>query len=150
MTFLSELDIQNILTHCRVIAVVGLSTDSTKESFLVASYLKRCGYRIVPINPNASSILGEKSYSSLNAIPPKLAATIDIVDVFRKSPDVPPVVNQAIELKHRYEHLCAVWMQRGIVNEVAAEAAIQAGLVVVMDNCIMLTHRASNCSTAKL
>lgn len=141
---------QNILTNCTVIAVVGLSTDSTKESFLVASYLKRCGYRIVPVNPNASNILGEKSYNSLSAIPPKLAQTIDIVDIFRKSSDVPPVVEQAIELKRRYGHLCAVWMQRGIVNEVAAKAAIQTGLIVVMDKCLMLTHRASNCFKANL
>ena len=140
---------QNILTHCHVIAVVGLSTDSTKESFLVASYLKRCGYRIVPINPNANNILGEKSYSSLNAIPPKLAETIDIVDVFRKSQNVSPVVEQAIELKRRYGHLYAVWMQRGVVNKTAAEAAIQAGLVVVMDNCIMLTHKSSAYFAAK-
>jgi uncharacterized protein len=112
---------QSILKQCRVITVVGLSADSTKESFLVASYLKRCGY--------------------LQAIPPKLAETIDIVDVFRKSQDIPPVVAQAIELKRRYGHLSAVWMQRGIVNEAAAEEAMNAGLAVFMNNCLMLTHR---------
>jgi len=144
---LSKIDTQSILKQCRVIAVVGLSADSTKESFLVASYLKRCGYRIVPVNPNASNILGEKCYSSLQAIPPKLAETIDIVDVFRKSQDVPPVVEQAIELKRRYKHLSAVWMQWGIVNEAAAEEAIKAGLAVFMNNCIMLTHRQYKHST---
>ncbi len=134
-------DAQIVLDKCSVIAVVGLSTDSTKESFLVAAYLKRCGYRIIPVNPNANNILGEKSYRNLSAIPPRLAETIEIVNVFRRSEDVPPVVEQAIELKHRYGHLSAVWMQRGIVNEAAAEAARQSGLVVFMDNCLMTTHR---------
>jgi predicted CoA-binding protein len=132
--------LNNILDHCQVIAVVGVSDDSTKPSFQVASYLKRCGYRIIPVNPNANSVLGEKSYSSIHAIPPRIAETIDVVDVFRKSQDVAPVVEQAIELKKRYRHLMAVWMQPGVVNETAAEAARQVGLDVVMDNCIMHTH----------
>ena len=138
---MSITNVQTLLKECRVIAVVGLSSDSTKESFIVASYLKRCGYHIVPVNPNANSILGEKSYSNLTAIPPGLAKDIDVVDVFRRSEDVPPVVEQAIELKRRFGHLSAIWMQRGIVNEGAAEAARQAGLAVFMDNCLMVTHR---------
>lgn len=138
---LSQNQIAHILNQCRVIAVIDVSDDSTKPRFRVASYLKRCGYRIIPVNPNANNILGEKSYSSLHAIPPRIAEIIDIVNVFRRSEDVPPIMEQAIELKHRYGHLSAVWMQRGIVNEAAAEAARQAGLVVVMDNCLMTTHR---------
>jgi uncharacterized protein len=137
---LSQNPTPDILAKYHVIAVVGLSDDSTKHSFLVASYLKRHGYRIIPINPNISSVLGEKSYSNLLAIPPRLQQTIDIVDIFRKSEDVPPIVQQAIELKQRFGRPFVVWMQRGIVNEAAAQAAVQAGLVVVMDKCMMTEH----------
>jgi predicted CoA-binding protein len=131
---------QDILSKYHVIAVVGLSDDSTKYSFLVASYLKRHGYRIIPVNPTVSSVLGEKSYSSLLAIPSELQKTIDIIDIFRKSEDVPSIVQQAIALKQKLGHSCIVWMQRGIVNEAAATAARQAGLVVVMDKCLMEEH----------
>lgn len=146
---LSQNQIANILNQCRVIAVIGVSDDSTKPSFQVTSYLKRCGYRIVPVNPNANTILGEKSYSSLQAIPPRITETIDIVDVFRRSEDVPPVMEQVIELKRRFGYLSAVWMPQGIINEPAAELARQAGLVVVVDNCLMLAHRDSKIFSAK-
>ncbi len=138
---LSQTDQRELLGKCHVIAVVGLSADSTRESFLVASYLKRCGFRIIPVNPNVSSVLGEKSYSSLIAIPPGLAKTIDIVDVFRKSEDVLPIVEQAVELKKKFGHPVGVWLQRGIINEAAAALASQAGLVLVMDSCLMHVHR---------
>ncbi len=121
--------------------MVGVSGDSTKPSFLVASYLKRRGYRIIPVNPNVNSVLGEKSYSSLQAIPPRLAKSIDIVDIFRKSEDVPFIMQQAIKLKQKCGRPYLVWLQRGIVNESAASAARQAGLVVVMDECLMHAHK---------
>jgi len=126
-----------------VIAVVGLSDDTTKPSFIVAAYLKSRGYRIIPVNPTVSKVLGEKCYSSLQAIPPKLQQTIDIVDVFRKSEEVPSVVKQAVALKQKCGCPPVIWLQHGIVNEEAAEMARQAGLVVVMDKCMMEEHKRS-------
>ena len=98
----------------------------------MAKYLQDQGYRIVPVNPRADTILGEKSYPDLASIPEK----VDVVDIFRRSDDVPPVVDQAIDIGAK-----AVWMQLGIVNEDAAAKAREAGLGVVMDRCMLVEHR---------
>ncbi len=138
---MSKSQTTEILKNYKVIAVVGLSNVLEKESFRVAAYLKQHGYRIIPVNPTVDKVLSEKSYKSLLDIPIEIQKTIDIVDIFRRSEDMPPIVKQAIELKQRVGRPFVVWMQLGIVNEQAAEAARRAGLVVVMDRCLMAEHR---------
>jgi predicted CoA-binding protein len=122
-----ESAIAKLLASSKTIAVVGLSSKSFRPSFGVARYLQSSGYRIIPVNPNESSILGEKCYARLEDIPEK----IDIVDIFRRSELVPEVVESAIQIGAR-----AVWMQEGVVNEPSADRARRAGLFVVMDLCI--------------
>ena len=134
-------EIKKILTECKTIAVVGLSREPEKESYIVSEYMKNHGFRIIPVNPFADEVLGEKSYKSLLDIPDKLQKDIDIVDVFRKAEDVPPVAEQAVKLKKKQGKPCIFWMQLGIVNEQAAEAARKAGMVVVMDKCLMREHK---------
>jgi predicted CoA-binding protein len=122
-----ESAITDLLASSKTIAVVGLSSKKFRPSFGVAQYLQSAGYRIIPVNPNESSILGEKCYARLEDIPEK----IDIVDIFRRSELVPEVVEGAIEIGAR-----AVWMQEGVAEESSAERARRAGLFVVMDLCI--------------
>ena len=119
--------ITTLLSSARTIAVVGLSSKSHRPSYGVAQYLQSAGYRVIPVNPNESEVLGEKCYARLEDIPVK----VDIVDIFRRSELVPEVVESAIQIGAR-----AVWMQEGVVNESAAERARRAGLFVVMDLCI--------------
>ncbi len=119
--------ITDLLASSKIIAVVGLSLKPFRPSFGVAQYLQSAGFRIIPVNPNESSILGEKCYARLEDIPEK----VDIVDVFRRSEVVPEVVEGAIRIGAR-----AIWMQEGVVNESSAESARRAGLFVVMDLCI--------------
>lgn len=126
---------RDILTSAKTIASVGVSSNEEKESYWVVSYLKEQGYKIIPVNPTAAEILGEKVYPSLSAIPDK----VDVVQVFRKPEDVPPVVEEAIKIGAK-----VVWMQEGIVNQVAAQMAEDAGLQVVMDACMRATHKRLN------
>lgn len=123
---------KDILLSAKTIASVGLSSNTGKESYWIAKYLKDQGYRVIPVNPTADEILGEKAYPDLESIP----ETIDVVQVFRKPEDVPPVVDSAIKVGAK-----VVWMQEGVVNEEAAQTARQAGLQVVMDACMRATHR---------
>jgi len=125
--------ITEILQRARTIAVVGLSNDPLRPSHGVAAYLQTQGYRIVQVNPQIESALGEKSYSSLLDVPEK----IDIVDIFRRPEFVEEVVDQAIQLK-----IPAVWMQEEVIHEKAAQKARAAGIFVVMDRCILVEHRA--------
>ena len=138
---MSRNEIKQILTECKTVAVVGLSREVGKDSHRVSAYLKAHGFCIVPVNPFADEVLGEKSYKSLLDMPPEIQKTIEIVDVFRPSEDVPPIVEQAVKLHAKYGNPRVVWMQLGIVNEGAAEVAKKAGLTVVMDKCIMVEHR---------
>jgi len=138
---MAEEEIKLVLERYSTIAVVGLSRDPAKDSYGVAEYLKARSYRIIPINPFADEILGEKCYRTLLDVPESLQNTIEIVDIFRPAEDVPPIVDQAIQLKKMYGNPRVVWMQLGIVNEVAAERARKAGLVVVMDRCMMIEHK---------
>jgi uncharacterized protein len=137
---LSQKQIEEILNKYKVIAVIGLSKEPEEDSYRVSAYLKQQGYRIIPVNPYADAVLGEKSYPSLLDIPPELAKTIEIVDIFRRPEDVVPIVEQAIKLKKLYGKPMVIWMQIGIVNEQAATMASQAGFIVVMDRCLMVEH----------
>lgn len=112
-------------------AIVGLSSDSSKPSNIVACYLKDRGYRIVPVNPREERILGEKSYPSLTAIP----NPVDVVDIFRRPDEVTGIVEEAIKIGAK-----VVWMQEGVVNEAAAARARGAGIEVVMDKCMRKEH----------
>jgi predicted CoA-binding protein len=125
-------NIPELLQTARVIAVVGLSSDEMRPSYGVAAYLQRVGYRIIPVNPNETEVLGEQAYARLEDVPEK----IDIVDVFRRSIFVRGVVDSAIRIGAK-----AVWMQEGVIDEAAAELARAAGLHVVMDRCILKEHR---------
>lgn len=123
--------ITQILKQARNIAVVGLSSKRFRPSYGVAEYLQSAGYRIIPVNPNEQEVLGQKSYPRLEEVPGK----VDIVNVFRRSEQVPEVVEGAIRIGAK-----AVWMQEGVIHSQAAERARQAGLVVVMDSCILKEH----------
>ena len=128
----SDNEMKQILLSTKTIASVGLSSNPHKESYGIDLYLQQQGYRIIPVNPTATEILGEKAYPDLESIPDR----IDVVQVFRKPEDVPPVVDSAIKVGAK-----VVWMQEGIVNEEAAQKARQAGLQVVMDACMRATHQ---------
>jgi uncharacterized protein len=137
---LSQREIVEILKKYRVIALVGLSKNEEKPSYEVAAYMKSQGYRIIPVNPFVDEVLGEKSYKSLLEMPEDIQKTIEIVNIFRPSADVPPIVDQTVKLKASNGKPFVVWMQLGIVNKEAAEVAEKAGLVVIMDKCIMVEH----------
>jgi predicted CoA-binding protein len=138
---LSRNEIKEILTKYKTVAVVGLSRDSGKDSHRVSTYLKQHGFHIIPVNPLADELLGEKSYKSLLDVPSEIQKTLEVVDIFRPPEDVPDIVEQAIKLKAMHGKPNVVWMQLGIVNEQAAEAAKQAGLTVVMNKCMMIEHK---------
>jgi uncharacterized protein len=123
--------IKDLVRATRTIAVVGLSPRKHRDSLRVARYLQRQGYRIIPVNPNADEVLGEKSYPSLQEVPEQ----IDLVDVFRRPEFVADVARDAVEIGAK-----AIWMQIGVVNEEAARIASEAGLKVVMDRCLMVEH----------
>jgi len=140
MSTIEELAIAKAL-NAKTIAVVGLSSDPAKPSREVAAYLKSHGYNVVPINPTAVEILGEKCYPSLLDLPENLKVKIEVADIFRRAQDVPPIVDQVIELHKNYGQLNSIWMQLGIVDEDSAVRARKAGLGVVMNHCIMVEHR---------
>ena len=134
-------DVKEILTKYKTVAVVGISRDPSKDSHRVPEYLQSQGFKIIPVNPTATKILGEKSYKSLLEIPTEIQKIIEIVDIFRPPAEVPPIVEQAIKLKERYDKPYVVWMQLGIINEQAAETAREAGITAVMNRCMMQEHR---------
>jgi len=134
-------DIKDILTKYKTIAVVGLSRDPKKYSHIVAKYLQEHEYNIIPVNPTAKEILDQKTFKDLLSIPPELQRKIEIVDIFRPSEDVPPIVEQAIKLKERYDTPQVVWMQLDIINEQAATKAKEAGIIVIMNRCMMQEHK---------
>jgi len=122
---------EEILKGNKIVAVVGLSSNTERPSNRVATYLKGKGYTIVPVNPNEKMILGETCYPDLNSIPVK----VEIVDIFRRSEDVLPIVREAVKAGAK-----AIWMQEGVINEEAAALARQAGLKVVMDKGMLKEH----------
>jgi hypothetical protein len=121
-----------ILVSARTIAIVGLSAKRYRPSYGVAEYLQRAGYRIIPVNPAETAVLGERSYPSLDHVP----EAVDIVDVFRRSECAPEIVEAAIRKGAKL-----IWMQEGVIHEAAARRAAEAGLTVVMDRCILKDHR---------
>jgi len=123
--------IRDVLGRAKTIAIVGLSSERQKASYFVATYLKREGYRVIPVNPRGGTILGETVYPDLKSIPEK----VDIVDVFRPAAEVPAIADQAIAIGAK-----ALWTQLRIVNFEAAEKALAAGLSVVMDKCVKMEH----------
>ena len=123
--------IKRILDECRTIAVVGLSSESTRPSHGVAAYMQRAAYRVIPVNPNEREVLGEKAYASLGEVP----EGIDLVDVFRRSEEAGAAVDQAIAVGAK-----AVWLQEGVIDNAAAQRALNAGLLVVMDRCWLKEH----------
>ncbi len=127
-------ELRRVLTAARTIAVVGLSDQPERDSNQVARYLQGQGYRVIPVNPRVSRALGETSYPSLAAIPPDVP--IDIVDVFRRSDQVPPVVDAAIA-----RGAPVIWMPLGVEHAAAASRARAAGAKVYENSCIMVQHR---------
>jgi len=127
-------EIKDALRNVKIIAVVGISPKEDRPSYIVASYLKSKGYRIIPVRPDGEEILGEKVYHSLSEIPKEIG--VDVVDIFRKSEDVPPIVEEAIQRGTR-----VVWMQEGVLQKEAGEKAEKAGLKVVMDRCMKKEHQ---------
>jgi predicted CoA-binding protein len=127
-----DAQMQHILESARTIAVVGLSSRPEMPAQSVPAYLQRKGYRIIPVNPTLEQALGERAYPDLLSVP----EPVDVVQIFRRSEDVPPVVEQAIQIGAK-----AVWMQEGIIHEDSADLARRAGLEVVMDTCMRVAHR---------
>ena len=121
-----------IFEYTKVIAVVGLSSDPTRPSNGVGAYLQRAGFQVIPVNPNETRVLGERSYATLEEVP----VPVDMVDIFRRSEYVAGVVESAIRIGAR-----CVWMQEGVLDETAAARARDAGLDVVMDRCTLKEHR---------
>ena len=127
-------EIENTLNKCKTVAVVGISPKPDRPSYIVAAYLQAKGYRIIPVRPDREEILGEKVYHSLTDIPKEVE--IDVVDIFRKSEDVPPIVEEAIQRGAK-----VIWMQEGITNPEACARAEKVGLKVVMDRCMKKEHQ---------
>jgi predicted CoA-binding protein len=127
----SKETIERILLECRTIAVVGLSSSPARPSHGVASYMRRHGYRVIPVNPNETEVFGDKSFPSLADVPER----VDLVDIFRRSEEAGKAVDAAIAVGAR-----AVWLQEGVIDYAAAERALDAGLLVVMDRCWLKEH----------
>jgi predicted CoA-binding protein len=127
----SEETIGRILEECRTIAVVGLSSDTWRPSNSVSNYMRRSGYRVIPVNPNETEVFGEKAYPDLASVPEK----IELVDVFRRSEEAGKAVDEAIAVGAK-----AVWLQEGVIDRAAAQRALDAGLLVVMDRCWLKEH----------
>ncbi len=131
---MTQAAVRQSLADCKTIAVVGLSPKPHRDSFRVAKYMQDKGYRIVPINPNAHEVLGEKAYASLTEAAQH--ERIDMVNCFRNSEDIPPIAAEAIAIGAK-----SLWLQLGVVNDAAAKQATDAGLVVVQNLCLMVEHR---------
>ena len=131
---MKDTDLKEILTSCKTVAVVGISPKEDRPSYIVASYLQSKGYRIIPVRPDGDTILGEKVYHNLMEIPNEIE--VAVVDIFRRSEDVPPIVDEAIQRGAK-----VVWMQEGVVHKEAGAKAEKAGLKVLMDCCMKKEHQ---------
>ncbi len=129
--------IHDLLAHARTIAVVGISEDARKPSHYVSRYMQQAGYRILPVNPSVTEVLGERCYASLSELP----APPDIVNVFRLPKFIPAIVDEMMALRHSGGGWDRLWVQLGIVNEAAAAQAEAAGIQVVMNRCILVEHQ---------
>lgn len=128
---MNDFELRKILRNAHTIASVGCSKDEDKPAHYVPAYLLEHGYEVIPVNPTATEILGQKCYPDL----PSIGRAVDVVQIFRPSEDVPPIVQQAIQIGAK-----VIWMQQGIVNQDAARAASDAGLEVIMDHCMRVEH----------
>jgi uncharacterized protein len=131
-----------VLKQYRTIAVLGASKNPEKDAYTVPEYMKAHGYKIIPVNPTADQILGEKVYSSLADIPLDLARQVEIVDVFRPSEEFPMVANQVVEMKNKYGKPFVFWGQLGLENEEAKQLLKAGGVEYVMNACLRVVHRA--------
>jgi hypothetical protein len=127
-------ELKDALSTCKTVAVVGISPKEDRPSYIVASYLKKKGYRIIPVRPDGDYILGEKVYPNLIEIPKEIE--VDVIDIFRRSEDVPPIVEEAIQRGAK-----VIWMQEGVMHKEAGAKAEKAGLKVVMDRCMKKEHQ---------
>jgi len=127
-------EIKDTLRNAKTVAVIGISPKEDRPSYIVASYLKSKGYRIIPVRPDGEEILGGKVYYSLSEIPKEIG--VEVVDIFRRSEDVLPIVEEAIQ-----RGVKVVWMQEGVIHKEAGEKAEKAGLKVVMDRCMKKEHQ---------
>ena len=127
--------IKKVLEDCKTIAVVGLSSDPGRPSYGVASYMRRRGYKVIPVNPNETEVFGDKAYASLAEVPGK----IDLVDIFRRPSEAGKAVDEAIAVGVK-----AIWLQEGVIDQAAAQRAQDAGLLVVMDRCWLKEHARGN------
>jgi predicted CoA-binding protein len=137
----SDAILKEIYSKYKNVAIIGLSDNPSRPSYVVAEYLKNHGFNIIPVNPFVAEVLGEKSYKSLMEMPIEIQKTVEIVDIFRRSEEVLPIIEQAVQLKKSRRIPHVVWMQLGVINEQAAKLAQEAGLTVVMDKCIRLEHQ---------
>jgi len=131
---MKDAELKDTLRNVKTIAVIGISPKEDRPSYIVASYLKSKGYRVIPVRPDGEEILGEKVYHSLSEIPKEIS--LDVVDIFRKSEEVPPIVAEAIQ-----RGIKVVWMQEGVIHKEAGEKAEKAGSKVIMDRCIKKEHQ---------
>ena len=127
-------ELKETLRNVKTIAVIGISPKEDRPSYIVASYLNSKGYRVIPVRPDGEEILGEKVYHSLSEIPKEIS--VDVLDIFRKSEEVPPIVEEAIQ-----RGIKVVWMQEGVIHKEAGEKAEKAGSKVIMDRCIKKEHQ---------
>jgi uncharacterized protein len=134
MPFRDDDAIRGLLSSAKVIAVVGLSSKRSRASFGVSRYMQAAGYRIIPVNPNETEVLNEKAYADLDSIPKEVK--IDIVNIFRRSEEVPEVAEAAIR-----RGVPAIWMQEGVIDDEAASTARKTGIFVVMDRCLLKEHQ---------
>lgn len=137
---MSDEVVKQIFSKYRTVAIVGLSRDSSKDSYKVAEYLKNHGFKIVPVNPFIEKVLDEKSYKTLLDMPVEVQKSVEIVDIFRPSSEVLPIVEQAVQLRKQYSVPHVIWMQLGVINQEGAKKAQEAGLTVVMNRCMKIEH----------
>jgi predicted CoA-binding protein len=133
--------IYSVLNRSKIIVIIGLSRDQEKDSYRVAKYLQNKGYRIIPVNPFAETILEEICYKNLLEIPNNIRNSINIIDIFRPSNEALKIVDQAITLKSKDRNPITIWFQLGIINEEAFEKSIKAGFNLVINRCIMIEHK---------
>jgi len=133
--------IYEVLTRSKIILIIGLSRDQEKDSYKVAKYLKNRGYRIIPVNYFAETILEEICYKDLLEIPNNIIKSIDIINIFRPPNEALKIIDQAITLKSKARHQITIWFQLGIINEEAFEKSIKAGFNLVINQCIMIKHK---------
>jgi hypothetical protein len=128
-----------VMKRSKVIAVVGASKNPEKEAHSIPQYLKDNGYRIIPINPTATEIFGEKTFPDLLSLPPEVATQVEVIEVFRPSDELPDVARQVVELSKRYGKQYVFWAQAGLENDQAKKILSESGIPYVMDACMLLT-----------